>query len=158
NALKYSATGGALSIEVLPDVSAEEAMAPVRLGSPRLPLVSPDFGPLRYAALRVRDAGPGIAREHLPRLTERFYRVEGQKSGDRPGPGHRQARGQPPPRRAGGGERRGRGRDLHRGVPAGGPGARCEARPRVRVPTGVIELSRNCRGRTLIAAQLPRAG
>jgi two-component system phosphate regulon sensor histidine kinase PhoR len=28
-----------------------------------------------------------MAREHLPRLTERFYRVEGQKSGDRPGTG-----------------------------------------------------------------------
>jgi two-component system phosphate regulon sensor histidine kinase PhoR len=28
-----------------------------------------------------------MAREHLPRLTERFYRVEGQKSGDREGTG-----------------------------------------------------------------------
>ncbi|OIQ64164.1 phosphate regulon sensor protein PhoR [mine drainage metagenome] len=37
--------------------------------------------------MRVRDAGPGLAREHLPRLTERFYRVEGQKSGDRSGTG-----------------------------------------------------------------------
>ena len=31
--------------------------------------------------------GPGMAREHLPRLTERFYRVEGQKSGERAGTG-----------------------------------------------------------------------
>jgi two-component system phosphate regulon sensor histidine kinase PhoR len=28
-----------------------------------------------------------MAREHLPRLTERFYRVEGQKSGERSGTG-----------------------------------------------------------------------
>jgi two-component system phosphate regulon sensor histidine kinase PhoR len=35
----------------------------------------------------VRDHGPGLAREHLPRLTERFYRVEGQKSGERQGTG-----------------------------------------------------------------------
>jgi two-component system phosphate regulon sensor histidine kinase PhoR len=41
----------------------------------------------RYVAVTVRDHGPGMAREHLPRLTERFYRVEGQKSGDRPGTG-----------------------------------------------------------------------
>ena len=33
------------------------------------------------------DQGPGIARGNLPRLTERFYRVEGQKSGEHAGTG-----------------------------------------------------------------------
>jgi two-component system, OmpR family, phosphate regulon sensor histidine kinase PhoR len=42
---------------------------------------------VRYAAVTVQDHGPGMAREHLPRLTERFYRVEGQKSGERAGTG-----------------------------------------------------------------------
>jgi len=39
------------------------------------------------AVLDVEDNGPGIAAEHLPRLTERFYRVESGKSGGQSGVG-----------------------------------------------------------------------
>ncbi len=83
NALKYSAPGGAVRVEVRGD--AAEAS---ETGWPRHTLVSPDRAEgVRYAMVRVTDAGPGLAREVLPRLAERFYRVEGFKSGERAGTG-----------------------------------------------------------------------
>ena len=39
-----------------------------------------------FAVLRVTDAGPGIERQYLPRLSERFYRVD-QGRGLKPGTG-----------------------------------------------------------------------
>ena len=88
NAVKYAPSGSSVVIELLGDVSAEAAMAPRQLGAAHLSLLTPDHAvDQRYVALRVADAGPGISREHLPRLTERFYRVEGQKASERPGTG-----------------------------------------------------------------------
>jgi two-component system, OmpR family, phosphate regulon sensor histidine kinase PhoR len=75
-------------LEVQADVTAEAAMAPRQLGAAHLSLLTPDHAADQtYVSLRIADAGPGIAREHLPRLTERFYRVEGQKASERPGTG-----------------------------------------------------------------------
>jgi two-component system phosphate regulon sensor histidine kinase PhoR len=88
NAIKYAPTGSTVTVEVTPNVSADEAMAVRRPGAAHLSLLTPDHAAeQRYVALRVADAGPGIAREHLPRLTERFYRVEGQRASERPGTG-----------------------------------------------------------------------
>ncbi|ABS62016.1 multi-sensor signal transduction histidine kinase [Parvibaculum lavamentivorans DS-1] len=54
NALRYGRTGKRIEISLAPDQKG---------GRP-------------YVRLTVRDFGPGIAKEHIPRLTERFYRVD----------------------------------------------------------------------------------
>ena len=89
NGIKYSPSGQSVEIVIRRDLNIDAAPGPRTDGLTRLPLLTPDReAGLLYAAVTVQDHGPGIAREHLPRLTERFYRVEGQKSGgERPGTG-----------------------------------------------------------------------
>src|SRR5205807_2662964 len=88
NALKYSPRGGVVEIELDADLPADAALPPPRPGAARLSLLTPDMvGGERFVVLRCADHGPGIAREHLPRLSERFYRVAGQKSGEKLGTG-----------------------------------------------------------------------
>jgi len=46
-----------------------------------------DAGGDPFVSVAVRDCGEGIAREHLPRLTERFYRVDNARSREMGGTG-----------------------------------------------------------------------
>jgi two-component system phosphate regulon sensor histidine kinase PhoR len=50
----------------------------LELGTRRAGPGEPGPSPAVYMA--VKDKGEGIAREHLPRLTERFYRVDVRRS------------------------------------------------------------------------------
>lgn len=87
NAVKYSPAGGQVVVEASLVSTFEEAFAPRVPDEPRLALLTPDRIDAGFVAVRVVDQGPGIARTNLSRLSERFYRVEGQKSGEREGTG-----------------------------------------------------------------------
>jgi two-component system phosphate regulon sensor histidine kinase PhoR len=83
NAVKYSAPGTVVAVELARAGSLEAARAGSgREGWVSLSLLSPDAAAGHaFVTMRVIDKGPGMARQHLPRLSERFYRVAGQKSG-----------------------------------------------------------------------------
>jgi two-component system phosphate regulon sensor histidine kinase PhoR len=91
NAIKYSEKGNVVDIEVRAGVSAGEASAVAgrrwedagRLSIASAPAAN---NTSTFAVLRVTDAGPGIERQYLPRLSERFYRVD-QGRGLKPGTG-----------------------------------------------------------------------
>ncbi len=88
NAIKYTSPGGVVGLSIQVALDARTVATPREPGHAHLSLLTPDRASgRRYVALTVRDSGGGIARNHLPRLTERFYRVEGQKARERPGTG-----------------------------------------------------------------------
>lgn len=91
NAIKYSPEGGEVRIEVGVSGDREEVTAKAARRWPdanRYALLSPDAAANRsYAYVRVEDDGPGISRHYLPRLGERFYRVERERGEEGGGTG-----------------------------------------------------------------------
>ena len=88
NAVRYSPRGSTVALSIEPERTLAEAQSPARPEAARLAILTPDRDEgARYVVVRIADRGRGLEREHLPRLTERFYRVEGQKSGASPGTG-----------------------------------------------------------------------
>ena len=88
NAVKYSDTKGEVDVVLTTGLTADQAA--VQAGrlwdeAGHMSIVS-GAGRGPCVALRVTDAGPGIERQYLPRLSERFYRVDPGR-GLRPGTG-----------------------------------------------------------------------
>jgi two-component system phosphate regulon sensor histidine kinase PhoR len=91
NAIKYSPENGEVRIEIGASGDREEVIAKAGRrwdDAGRITLLGPASAANRsYAFVRVEDEGPGIPRVYLPRLGERFFRVEREQGNEKGGTG-----------------------------------------------------------------------
>ncbi|KCZ92718.1 sensor histidine kinase [Hyphomonas johnsonii] len=93
NALKYSSAGGRVTVSYGDAASMADARGMAGQAWPEsdrmtlLPAGGRPGVPDPSVWLRIEDQGPGIEREHLPRLGERFYRADQSRGGKITGTG-----------------------------------------------------------------------
>lgn len=91
NAVKYTPPGGVVKVEIAQAGDREETISQAGRRwdeAGRVALLTPATVANRsYAFVRVEDAGPGISRRFLPRLGERFFRVERELGNEKGGTG-----------------------------------------------------------------------
>lgn len=92
NAIKYSQAGGEVQIEISTGLDRESVSQIAGRRWPSAGRIALLTGPQRvnpggFVFMRVSDAGPGIERRSLPRLSERFFRVERDTEAPKPGTG-----------------------------------------------------------------------